>query len=45
MQVLILFPLHQQHRVKNTLFELVLCMQNNTELEREKKLCLGEGDE
>ncbi len=38
-----LFPLHQQHRVKKDLFELVLWMQNNTKNQKEKKIMLGRG--
>ncbi len=36
-QMLKLFPLHQQQQSEKDLFEMVLWMQNNTELEREKK--------
>ncbi len=38
-----LFPLHQQHRVKKHLFELVLWMQNNTKNQREKNIMPGRG--
>ncbi len=42
-QVLKLFPLHKQHRVKKDLFELVLWMQNNTKNQKEKKIMPGRG--